>query len=156
VAAAKAQIQLPGAGRSIGTAGVSILLKSAADETDGRWTLYEYAAPPRFAGPPPHWHKQTDEAFFVLEGTIRFEVDGEVVDAPAGGYVRVAPGVVHRFSNPTDEPARFLGLIVPAGFEQYWVELAGLMAAAPSWPPEDMTPVLELMAKYDTFPPPSR
>jgi hypothetical protein len=29
------------------------------------------------------------------------------------------------------------------------------MADAPSWPPEDMEPVLELQAKYDTFPSPA-
>ena len=96
---AKAQVQLPGEGRPVAAAGVTILLKSAADDTDGRWTLYEYTAPPRFAGPPPHWHEQTEEAFFVLEGTVRFELDGETVDAPAGGYARVPPGVVHGFSN---------------------------------------------------------
>ena len=150
-----AQIQLPDEGRSLAAVGVSVVLKSAAEDTGGRWTLYEYTAPPRFAGPPPHWHRETDEAFFVLEGAIRFEVDGETVDAPAGAYARVPPGIVHRFSNPTDEPARFLGLFVPGGFEQYWVELAELMAGAPSWPPEDMRPVLELQAKYDTFLPPA-
>jgi hypothetical protein len=69
--------------------------------------------------------------------------------------VRVPPGVVHRFSNPTEEPARFLGLIVPGGFEQYWVELAELMANEPTWPPEDPARVLALMARYDTFPPPA-
>ena len=152
---ARAQVQLPGEGRPVAAAGVTILLKSAADDTEGRWTLYEYTAPPRFAGPPPHWHEQTEEAFFVLEGTVRFELDGETVDAPAGGYARVPPGVVHGFSNPSDEPARFLGLLVPGGFERYWEELAGLMAGTPLWPPEDPTPVLELMARYDTFPPPA-
>jgi mannose-6-phosphate isomerase-like protein (cupin superfamily) len=151
---AKAQVQLPGEGRPVAAAAVTILLKSAAEDTDGRWTLYEYAAPPRFAGPPPHWHKQTEEAFFVLEGTVRFEFDGETVDAPAGGYARVPPGVVHGFSNPTGEPARFLGLIVPGGFEQYWVELAELMANEPTWPPADPARVLALMARYDAFPPP--
>jgi len=45
---------------------------------------------------PPHWHEQTDEAFFVLEGTVRFELDGETTDVQAGGYARVPPGVVHR------------------------------------------------------------
>jgi mannose-6-phosphate isomerase-like protein (cupin superfamily) len=143
----------PGGGRSLAAVGVSVLLKSAAEDTDGRWTIYEYTAPPRFPGPPPHWHKETDEAFFVLEGTIRFEVDGESVDAQAGGYARVPPGVVHRFSNPTDAPARFLGLIVPGGLEKYWEELGELMANEPSWPPADMGPLIALMAKYDTFPP---
>jgi mannose-6-phosphate isomerase-like protein (cupin superfamily) len=110
----QAQIQLPGEGRSLAAVGVSVVLKSAAEDTDGRWTLYEYTAPPQFAGPPAHWHKETDEAFFVLEGTLRFEIDGETVDAPAGGYAGVPPGIVHRFSSPFDEPARFLGLLVPA------------------------------------------
>ena len=151
----RAEFHRPGEGRSLAAVGVSVVLKSAAEDTGGRWTIYEYTAPPRFAGPPPHWHKETDEAFFVLEGAIRFEVDGDAVDARTGGYARVPPGMVHRFSNPFDEPARFLGVLVPGGFEQYWVELSALMADAPSWPPEDMAPVLELQAKYDTFPPPA-
>jgi hypothetical protein len=68
---------------------------------------------------------------------------------------RVPPGVVHRFSNATDEPARFLGLLVLGGFEQYWVELSEMMAGAVTWPPEDMGLVMELQARYDTFPPPA-
>jgi mannose-6-phosphate isomerase-like protein (cupin superfamily) len=145
-----------GEGRSAAAVGVSIVFKARGEDTDGRWTLFEYTAPPHFAGPPPHWHKETDEAFFVLEGTVRFEVDGEPVDAQPGDYVRVPPGLVHRFSNVTDEPARFLGLALPSGLDTYLQELAELMAAHESWPPEDMRPVLALMAKYDTFPPPSQ
>jgi hypothetical protein len=66
----------------------------------------------------------------------------------------VPPGVVHRFSNPTDQPSRFLGLAVPGGLEKYLEELAAMMANEPARPPEDMTPVMALMAAYDTFPPP--
>lgn len=151
----KGQVLAPGEGRSLAVVGVSVSLKSVAADTDGAWTMYEYTTPPRFPGPPAHWHKATDEAFYVLEGTIRFELDGESVDAPAGGYARVPPGVVHRFSNPTDEPARFLGLIVPGGFEKYWEELSEMMAGEPSWPPSDLGPLMALLAKYDTFAPPS-
>jgi len=151
---AAAQLLEPGGGRSLAAIGISVLLKSTAEDTDGRWTMYEYTAPPGFAGPPPHWHRETDEAFFVLEGTVRFEAGGDVADLGPGGYVRVPPGVVHRFSNPTGEPARFLGLIMPGGFEGYWEELGEMMASEPSWPPADMGPVMALMAKYDTFAPP--
>ena len=97
----------PGKGRSLEPTGVAVLLKSDAGERRGRSTMYEYTVPPRFAGPPPHSHKQTEEAFFVLEGTVRFELDGESVDAQARAYARVPPGVVHRFSNLPDTPARF-------------------------------------------------
>jgi mannose-6-phosphate isomerase-like protein (cupin superfamily) len=134
--------------------GVSLVLKTVSEDTNGRWALLEYTAPPRFAGPATHWHKETDEAFFVLEGTIRFQLDRETVDLDAGGYARVPPGVVHAFSNPTDEPARFLGLIIPGGFEKYFDELRELMATEGSWPPADPGVVLELLAKYDSYPPP--
>jgi mannose-6-phosphate isomerase-like protein (cupin superfamily) len=135
--------------------GVTVALKSASDDTEGGWVLLEYTAPPGFQGPPPHWHKQTDEAFFVLDGTLRFEVDGETADVRAGGYARVPPGVVHRFSNPTEGPCRFLGLAIPGGIENYFEELGEMMAKETSWPPADMGPALALMAKYDTFPPPA-
>ena len=85
MAEAKAQILGPGEGRSLATAGVTISIKSGADDTDGRRTILEYTAPPRFGGPPPHWHGHTEEVFFVLEGTVRFEVEGETRDVSAGG-----------------------------------------------------------------------
>jgi hypothetical protein len=47
-----------------------------------------------------------------------------------------------------------LGLTVPGGFEKYLEEVTHLVADAPFWPPADMAPLLALMAKYDTFPPP--
>jgi mannose-6-phosphate isomerase-like protein (cupin superfamily) len=154
---AKARILAAGEGRMLSpAAGVTVALKSAGEDTGGRWTLLEYTAPPHFAGPPPHWHRTLEEAFFVLEGTVRFEVDGETVDLEAGGYAHVPPGVVHRFSNPGDSPARFVGLAVPGGLEDYFEELAAMMAAEPSWPPADVGPLMALMARYDTFPPPAR
>ena len=106
-----ARVLGPGEGLMLAPAPeVAFTLKTGTDETNGGWTLFEYTVPPRFAGPPPHWHKTTDEGFFILEGSVRFEVDGETTDVEAGGYARVPPGVVHRFSNPTDQAARFLGL----------------------------------------------
>jgi mannose-6-phosphate isomerase-like protein (cupin superfamily) len=156
VVRAIAQLLGPGEGRELAPgAGVAISLKSAGEDTDGGWTIFEYTAPPGFPGPPPHWHKRVQEAFFVLEGTVRFELDGETADVQTGGYARVPPMVVHRFSNPTDSPARFLGFAIPGGLESYFDQLSEMMANEPSWPSADMSPVMELMAKYDTFPPPA-
>jgi mannose-6-phosphate isomerase-like protein (cupin superfamily) len=80
-----------GEGRSVGAVGTSVVLKAGAEDTDGGWMLFEYTAPPGFTGPPPHWHKTFSEGLCVLEGTIRFELDGESVDAEAGSFGRV-PG----------------------------------------------------------------
>jgi hypothetical protein len=82
---------------------------------------------------------------------------GRKVGGRSGGGLHTRPArVVHRFSNPSKKPARFLGLIVPGGFATYWEELGEMMASDQSWPPADMGPVLPLMAKYDTFPPSHR
>jgi hypothetical protein len=41
-----------------------------------------------------------------------------------GSYVVVPPGRRYTFWNPTDQPATYLTVISPSGFELYLVELA--------------------------------
>jgi quercetin dioxygenase-like cupin family protein len=48
-------------------------------------------------GPPPHCHPW-DEAFFVLEGTIGFSVDGKSSLLGPGSLVYVPAGTTHAFS----------------------------------------------------------
>lgn len=88
----------------------------------------------------------------MLSGSIAFTLDHETVIARAGDVVRVLPGTVHRFWNPTAAPATYLNFLAPGGFEQYFVELAAVMASEPSWPPADLSQVLALGAKYDLVP----
>ena len=58
----------------------------------------------RRAGPGPHVHRAHVDAFYVVEGELRFGVDPDVepVRAPAGTFVLVPPGVVHTFANESD------------------------------------------------------
>jgi mannose-6-phosphate isomerase-like protein (cupin superfamily) len=69
------------------------------------------ADPPRYIA-PLHIHQSDDEARFVLEGTLRFRLGDEEVDAPAGGAVMAPHGTVHTYWNPRPEPARYL-LVMP-------------------------------------------
>jgi mannose-6-phosphate isomerase-like protein (cupin superfamily) len=64
-----------------------------------------------------HVHADEDDAFYILEGEMTFEVDGEDVPAPPGTFVLVPPGVPHAFTNRTDAPVRMLNLHAPAGFD---------------------------------------
>lgn len=143
----------PDGGKTISAVGVTMTFKTVGNQSDGQWLTLEYSAPPRFSGPPPHWHKVTTEIFYVLEGTLTMRVGGESIEAGPGGYAFVPPGTVHAFSNPGDEPARFLLVASPAGLEDYFAELGELIKNEPQWPPKDMSKVGVLMAKYDTFPP---
>jgi mannose-6-phosphate isomerase-like protein (cupin superfamily) len=151
--AAEASVLAPGGGKVFSALDIDISFKTVGADTDGRWTCFEYTAPPRFSGPPPHWHAVTQEAFYVLEGSLTLLVGEETVVAETGGFAYVPPGVVHAFSNPSSEPARFLGIAAPAGIEEYFFELAELVRSEASWPPVDMGPLVALMARYDTFAP---
>jgi hypothetical protein len=55
-----------------------------------------------------------------------------------------APRVAHAFWNAGDEPARLLELISPAGFENYFRELAPLLTATE----RDQAAMGEVVARY--------
>lgn len=65
------------------------------------------ADPPRFIA-PPHLHRCDDEAWYVLEGTLRVRVGEEIVEARAGSGVFVPRGVVHTYWNPNPDRVRYL------------------------------------------------
>ena len=145
----------PGSAPELELMGVRIRFLVSGEETGGAWSLLEYTAPPGLAGPAPHHHARTTELFYVLEGRLTLEVEGEVRTLGAGGLALVPPGVPHRFGNPSAEPCRFLIQLSPGGMEGYFRELAELVRGASAWPLPDMRPVAELAARFDTFSPPA-
>ena len=99
---------------------------------DEPYALLEWVAPPRAPAPPVHVHHRTDEGFYVLDGTFAFQLDGETIDAPKGSHVLVRRGHPHTFWNAGADTARCLIVLLPAGFEEYFRELAeGLGRAGP-------------------------
>ncbi|CAO3459491.1 cupin domain-containing protein [Azospirillum largimobile] len=59
-----------------------------------------------------HVHRSDDEAWYVLEGALRFRfADGEV-EAPAGTTVFVPAGVAHTYLIAS-EPCRYLIVLTP-------------------------------------------
>ena len=142
-----------GEGQSDGAVGVTITFKTVGEQSAGQLLALEYAAPARFQGPPPHWHKVMTEIFYVIEGALALTASGQTTTLGPGGYAFVPPGVVHTFGNPNDAPARFFVVASPAGLENYFRELKELIRDEPQWPPKDMRKVIALMAKYDTFAP---
>ena len=57
---------------------------------------------------PKHVHHGDDEAFYVLEGQLSFELDGACVTVQAGGAVMIPRGTVHTWWNPSSDPCRYL------------------------------------------------
>lgn len=96
-------------------------------------------APPPAPGPPLHVHEDADEAIYILEGSLEFQVGDESVTAAAGDVVLVPRGTWHTLANAGTDPARFLVILSPPGFERYWEESSQLLAASDGVPdPEQM------------------
>jgi quercetin dioxygenase-like cupin family protein len=122
--------------------GVRFLIDGEA--TGGAFSLVEHPLPPRALGSPLHTHRNEDEYSFVLEGRFGVQLGNEVVEAGPGDLVFKPRGVAHAFWNAGDEPARLLELISPAGFEDYFRELAPLLAA----PERDEAAIGEVVARH--------
>ena len=58
-----------------------------------------------------HIHRSDDEAWHVLEGTLRFRFEHGEIDAPAGTTVFVPAGLAHTYR--VMEPSRYLIVLTP-------------------------------------------
>ena len=57
---------------------------------------------------PLHIHHRDDEAWYLLDGALRFRLGDDEVEASAGGAVIAPRGTPHTYWNPRTEPARYL------------------------------------------------
>lgn len=89
-------------------------VKACGSDTDGAIDLLEATFHEGHA-PPLHIHSAEDEAFYVLEGRIRFRRGDTELVASAGDFVWNPRAVPHAFK-VEDGPARALVLTTPSGF----------------------------------------
>jgi quercetin dioxygenase-like cupin family protein len=116
----------PDDGRAVDLAGLGVRFMIDGERSGGGFALVEHPLAPRTLGSPIHTHSREDEYSYVLEGRVGLLIGDETIEATAGQLAFKPRGVPHAFWNATDEPARFLEVISPAGFEQYFAEAANL------------------------------
>lgn len=107
--------------------------------------MFELLVPPGARVPPPHSHSNNEEILYVLEGTLRYSVDGEIRDLKAGERMYTPRGSVHAFSNPHDSSARALIILTPDIGAQYFRDVAEV-AGAPGGP--DPARMAAVMTRY--------
>ncbi|HEX3175589.1 MAG TPA: cupin domain-containing protein [Methylomirabilota bacterium] len=110
-----------GDGETLNVLGTGLRFLCGADKTDRSWSLMEVEVPER-AGAPPH-HHPWDEAYYILEGNIRFLVDGEEQTLARGDFVYLPAGTLHGFEGASTPPARTLIFDAPAHAEAFFREL---------------------------------
>jgi len=147
-----------GAGKTLWVLGDLYEFKATAEDTGGRFALWKTTTPPGNPGPPPHIHHNEDEVFYLLEGELELMVEGRASVVGAGTFVNIPKNTLHTFRNAGTTPARFLGLVVPAGFEGFFEEIGEPVTDTSSSPPAGPPDVEKIMAtapKYGLeIPPP--
>jgi quercetin dioxygenase-like cupin family protein len=121
--------------QTLNVLGDQVTLLAAGCDTGGTMTAVEVVTGPG-SGPPPHTHVYS-ELFYVLDGTLTVEIDGEQRSVAAGELAAVPGGAVHTYRNAGTEPTRFLAVLHPAGHEQFFAELGVPVGSpAPAGPPD--------------------
>jgi mannose-6-phosphate isomerase-like protein (cupin superfamily) len=137
-----------GQGKIVTARGSVMAFKAIAAQTDGDFSLMERTLPPHGRRPLAHRHVNCSEAFWVLDGTITFVLDGVEEHGGPGDFLLVPRGAAHTFGNDADEPARLLVMHAPAA-DAYFVELEALWSgAAPPTPEQERA----LMARHGMEP----
>jgi quercetin dioxygenase-like cupin family protein len=122
------------------TNGLRVLLRS--EETGGEVSVIEIGASPERVGPKLH-HHDFDEAFYVLEGELTFQLRDELFTRAAGEVAFAPRGVAHTYANLSGASARALIVCTPAGFERYFDRIAARIAGVDP-PPEASKPIPEV------------
>jgi quercetin dioxygenase-like cupin family protein len=107
-------------------------------DSDGRVAVMDNRIGPGRAGPPLH-HHAFDEAFYVLEGELTFQLDGQRLTRRPGELAFARGGVHHTFANLSAGEARTLIICTPAGFERYFQRIAARETGVEP-PPEALEP----------------
>jgi mannose-6-phosphate isomerase-like protein (cupin superfamily) len=112
-----ASILRPEEGEILSVLGARIRILADGRVTGGKFVAFEGITQPG-NGPPLHRHGREDEFFFIIEGTMKFIVDGKETVVTAGSAVYAPRGSVHTFANVGPAPSRMVTVCCPAGMEE--------------------------------------
>jgi quercetin dioxygenase-like cupin family protein len=120
-----------------------VLLRS--EQSGGHVSVMENVVPAHNAGPPLHTH-DFDEAFYMLEGELIFQVADELFTKRAGELVFAPRNVAHALANHTDADARYLLVCTPAGLERHFARATADSQGVdpPDWARQPSPEVIEV------------
>ena len=110
----------------------TILLR--AEQTGGEISIIENTLEAGAPGPPLH-HHAFDEAFYILEGELTFQVQDDLLTAGAGDWPSPRAASPTRSPTAPHAPARYLLICTPAGFERVFARRIAKAegTAPPDW-----------------------
>jgi mannose-6-phosphate isomerase-like protein (cupin superfamily) len=100
----------------------------SGEDTGGQYSLLDWTVAPELEATGPdtpdygvHLHRQCEETFLIISGSLEFLIGDEIVVLGGNDFVRVPAGVPHGYRNSSGETVRMLVGFVPAGLEELFV-----------------------------------
>jgi mannose-6-phosphate isomerase-like protein (cupin superfamily) len=115
-------------GERVDLGGLGIVWKIEGAESSERFSVVHHPLAPRALAAPLHRHTREDEYSYVLSGTLGALLGEDVVTASPGTWVFKPRNQWHTFWNAGDTPCEIIEIISPAGFENFFRELAEVYA----------------------------
>ena len=112
----------------LGAAGVTYLVRISGADTAGELAVIDCVLTPGAVGAAPHTHHGHVETFQVVGGEVTFTVGRDDVVVGDDGWVSVPRGVRHAFRNEGVTAALLRCVVTPAGYEDYFREVAAMVA----------------------------
>ena len=125
-------------GQNISVVGDTYRIPITGKETNGAFSTMEFNVLPN-GGPGPHSHADFQESFYVAEGEVEVNSEAGSYTAGKGSFVTIPKGgIVHDFKNKTNQNTVILCTVVPAGLEEFFVEIGKPVAIGEFLPPPPM------------------
>jgi len=110
-----------GKGNALNVLGMPLRFLCDAKDTQGAWSLMEEEI--GFGlGPSAHRH-DWDEAYYVIDGALDFEIDGKPVRVDGGDFAYLPRNTVHCFKGASQSPARVLIFAAPAHSSEFFEDI---------------------------------
>lgn len=113
-----------GHGEKFDFGGFGVQWKVDGRLTDQRFAVVHHPLAPHSLAAPLHYHHNEDELSFVITGRLGALLGDAVVEAAAGTWVFKPRHQWHTFWNAGDAPCEIIEIISPAGFENYFRDVA--------------------------------
>jgi quercetin dioxygenase-like cupin family protein len=134
--------------RELWVLGLHVALHLRGEQTAGKFCVATISLRPgQSIG--RHSHQHEEELFYILEGTMTFDLAGQKLTATPGTFIHVPAGVVHAIANTSDKIVRVLDYHSPSTFEKFFDEAGCDCTDANGEPPVvDLAKAKESMRKH--------
>ena len=118
------------------------------EKTNGAWWMGRFREDPGFMT-HYHYHPNTDEQVYVLDGTLSVYLDNQWHELGPGTLGVLPKGKPHAQGNRSDKPVHFVGTGAPTGFEKLFPAVDALMKRMKPGTPEFIAEFQKITASCD-------